>query len=246
MGDSKAIVHNPSETAVVLDGITRAALDPSIDVAKLERLLAIQERLLADQRKTAFMAALARLQAVLPQITKQGTILDNSGRARNRFAKIEDIDAQIRPLLAEEGFSFAFDSKQTGSVIEFTGTLHHREGHAVEKTLSLPIDNGAGRNAVQSVGSTTSYARRYLLSMHLNLVTRDEDDDGMGGASKGPITEAQTAELRKLLEDVGGDPKRFFKWAGVERLEDLPLGKYGPALKFIEEKKRQKAGGGGK
>jgi hypothetical protein len=240
MSDSKAIVPAQTEAAVVLSGILQATKDPNIDVAKLERLLAIQQTMLVDQRRTAFMDALARLQAVMPQIAKSGKITDRDGVVRNKYAKIEDVDVAVRPLLAAEGFSFSFDSKQTGNMIEFTGTLSHRDGHSETRTISLPIDTGAGRNAVQSVGSTTSYARRYLLMMHLNLVTRDEDDDGMGGASKGPITEAQTAELRKLLEEVGGDPKRFFKWAGVERLEDLPLGKYGPALKFIEEKKRQK------
>jgi hypothetical protein len=235
------IVPAESETAMVLSGITRAALDPAIDVSKLERLLAIQERLLASQQKTAFMAALARLQERLPQITKMGTILDKEGRARNRFAKIEDIDVAIRPLLSEEGFSFSFDSKTVGNAMEFVGTLHHREGHSEAKSLALPIDNGAGRNAVQSVGSTTSYARRYLLSMHLNLVTRDEDDDGTSGGND-PITPAQAAEIRRLLEEAGGDPARFLKWLGVESIEQVRLAQYGRAIKFLEEKKRQKAG----
>lgn len=236
-----AIVHTPSETTVVLDGITRAALDPNVDVEKLERLLAIQQTLLADQRRTAFRAALARLQERLPQITKQGTILDRDGKARNRFAKIEDIDAIIRPMCAEEGFSFAFDSKiGPGGMIEFTGTLSHREGHAETKTLTLPIDTGAGRNAVQSIGSTTSYARRYLLTMHLNLITRDEDDDGGGGSGNEPITAVQAAELHRLLGEAGGDPARFCRWLGVENVEQVRLSQYGRALKFLEEKKRQK------
>src|ERR1700690_2098399 len=96
------------EPATVLDVIARAASDPTVNVDKLERLLAIQERLLADQRKTAFYAALARLQARLPQILKSGQILDRDGQVRNRYAKIEDIDVAIRPLWAEEGFSFSF------------------------------------------------------------------------------------------------------------------------------------------
>jgi len=242
MTDSKALARTDNETAVVLEGITRAALDPAVDVAKLERLLDIQERLLADQRRTTFRAALARLQERLPQITKQGTILDGAGRARNKFAKLEDIDAVIRPLLAEEGFSFSFDSKTApNGMIEFTCTLHHRDGHAETKTIALPVDNGAGRNAVQSVGSSTSYARRYLISMHLNLVTRDEDDDGAGGGHE-PITSAQVAELRRLLDEAGGDPARFCRWLGVERVEDVRLAQYGRAIKFIEEKKRQRGG----
>lgn len=244
--DSRALTHGASETAVVLDGITRAALDPHIDVAKLERLLAIQQTLLADQRRTSFRSALSRLQARLPQINKSGVILDKDNRPRNKFAKIEDIDAAIRPLCAEEGFSFSFDSKTTGNMIEFTGTLSHCDGHAETKTLTLPVDTGAGRNSVQSVGSTTSYARRYLLGMHLNLVTRDEDDDGDGGAGNDPITATQAAELRRLLEEAGGNPERFTKWLGVESIDQVRLSQYGRAIKFVEEKRRQRAAGGGK
>jgi len=239
--DTKAMVRGSSETAMVLEGITRAALDPNVDVGKLERLLAIQQTLLADQRRTAFRAALSRLQEKLPQITKAGTILDKEGRPRNRFAKIEDIDAVIRPMYVAEGFAFSFDSKPAGGgLIQFTGTLSHCEGHAETKTIDLPVDTGAGRNAVQSVGSTTSYARRYLLSMHLNLVTRDEDDDGAGGTANDPITPAQVMTLSSMLAEVGGDPARFCRWLGVERFEDIRLSQYGRAIKFLDEKKRQK------
>lgn len=242
MTDPKtSIVHTPSETAIALDAITRAAMDPNVDVEKLERLLALQERYLADQRRTAFRAALARLQEKLPQITKMGTIQDRDGRARNRFAKIEDIDVAIRPMYTAEGFAFSFDSKSgAGGMIEYTATLSHRDGHEETKTLSLPVDNGAGRNAVQSVGSTTSYAKRYLLGMHLNLVTRDEDDDGAGGSGNEPITAAQVAELRARLEESGGNPERFCKWLGVEDVAQVRLSQYGRALKFLEEKKRQR------
>jgi hypothetical protein len=103
------------------------------------------------------------------------------------------------------------------------------------------VISGAGRNAVQSIGSTTSYARRYLLMMHLNLVTRDEDDDGAGGSGNEPITSVQAAELRRLLDEAGGDPARFCKWLGVADVADVRLSQYGRALKFVEEKKRQKA-----
>jgi len=67
VSEKAAIVvdHTREAQASVLDVIDRAARDPSVDVEKLERLLAIQERLLADQRKTAYFAALARLQAWL-------------------------------------------------------------------------------------------------------------------------------------------------------------------------------------
>lgn len=243
--ESKALAPVESEASVMLSGIMRAVKDPEVSVDKLERMFALAERMQTDQRRTAFMAALARLQDVLPQIAKSGVILGKDGSARSRFAKIEDIDNQIRPLCSAEGFSFSFDSRTLMNAngvavsIEYVGTLHHREGHSETKTLNLPVDNHPSRNAVQSIGSTTSYARRYLLGMHLNLVTRDEDDDGSNGGNE-PITAAQVTELRKGLEEAGGDPARFLKWLGVEKVEDVRLCQFGRATKFIDEKKRQK------
>jgi hypothetical protein len=117
--------------------------------------------------------------------------------------------------------------------------MAHRDGHAETKSLVLPVDQGAGRNAVQSMGSTVSYARRYLLSMHLNLVTRDEDNDGNGPHAV--VTPEQAAELRESLAAVGGNEARFLNWLAVESFEAIPAGNLVRARKFIEEKKRQGA-----
>lgn len=223
------------ESASILDVISRAASDPSVDAEKLERLFALQERVIADRRKTSYFAALARLQAALPQITKAGTIQDRDGKARNRYAKIEDIDVAIRPLCAEEGFSFSFDARllPNGSS-EYSCAMQHRDGHAETKSLSLPIDAGTGRNAVQSAGSTISYAKRYLLGMHLHLVTRDEDDDGNGRA---PITAEEAMELRKSLEEVGGSVERFLRYMGAESFEAIPADQLAKARNLIEAKR---------
>jgi hypothetical protein len=225
------------EAGSILDVIARAAADPTVNVDKLERLLAIQQTILADQRRTAFMAAKARLQAVLPQVTKHGTISDSHGNARNHFAKIEDIDAAIRPLYTAEGFSFDVDSKATQGGATYTCKMSHAEGHSETKELFLPLDTGAGRNNVQSAGSTLSYARRYLIMMHLNLVTRDEDNDGNGAPQ--PITAAQCAELRSGLAAVGGSEARFLNWLAVASFEEIPAANFARACKFIEEKRRQ-------
>lgn len=227
------------EAESILSVISRAAADPTVNVEKLERLLAIQERLLADQRRTAFYAALSALEAELPQVNRHGrVVVEKDGRVirSTRFARIEDIDTAIRPLCREHGFAFSFDSKPVGSMIEFSCTMSHRDGHAEIKTITLPADAGAGRNAVQAVGSTTSYARRYLLAMHLHLVTRDEDDDGNGG--RGPVTAEQAAELRAKLAEVKGNEARFLNWLAAPSFEEIPVANYQRALRFIDEKRR--------
>ena len=232
------IVRVPEpETSSVLAVISRAAADPAVNVEKLERLLAIQERLLADQRRTSFYAALSELQARLPQIGKAGRITDREGAVRNRYARLEDIDVAIRPLCAEHGFAFAFDSRAVGTATEYSCRLSHRDGHSETKTLVLPLDSGAGRNAVQSAGSSISYAKRYLLSMHLHLVTRDEDDDGNGG--RGPVTAEQAATLRSELAAVGGNEARFLNWLAAPSFEEIPAANFARAMRFIEQKRGQ-------
>jgi ERF superfamily len=239
--ESKAMVVDvESESASILAVISRAAKDPTVDVAKLERLLAIQERLLADQRRTSYMAALARLQARLPQIAKSGNIVDRDGNVRNKYAKIEDVDVAIRPLCADEGFSFSFDSKSVPGGTEYTCAMSHRDGHTESKSLVLPLDAGAGRNAVQSAGSSLSYAKRYLLGMHLHLVTRDEDDDA-NGTNRAPITAEQAADLREALASVGGNEARFLNWIAAASFEDIPASNLARAQVSIDEMKRRKA-----
>lgn len=231
MTDKLAKVESADVSRSTVDAIVRMAQDPSLDAEKLGKLLAMQRELLEDQRRTAYRAALAELQAELPQVGKAGTI-QHTG---SRYAKLEDIDVSIRPLCAKHGFSFSFDSEEAPKGIKFSCTMAHREGHAETKTMTLPIDSGAGRSSVQAVGSSTSYARRYLLSMHLHLITREEDDDGRGGC----VTAEQALKLQQAVLDAGGSTERFLKWAGAESFETIAASKYQSALKFCEEKKRQ-------
>src|SRR6185369_16053389 len=142
----------------MMAALARAAANPNVDPARMTELLKLHRELTADRALVAFNSALARLQSSLPQIEKRGHILNREGKVQSKWAKIEDIDDVIRKPCAEEGFSFAFDSKPTTGGIEFSCKLSHRDGHSETKTLVLPIDNGPGRNAVQSMGSTTSYA----------------------------------------------------------------------------------------
>lgn len=203
----------------------------------MERLLAMQERVVTEQRRTAFMESMSRLQATLPQIEKHGRI-EVKGVLRSKFARIEDIDVQIRPLLAEEGFSFSFDEVQTdGKVFKLSCTMSHRNGHSETKYITLPLDASDYRSAVQSRGSTQSYGRRQLIKMHLNLIEKDEDNDGQGASDT--VMPAQVAEIRTLLKESGSDEAKFLELiAYVSRVEDIPAKDFKRVKNALETKKR--------
>src|SRR5439155_14339519 len=127
-----------AEATSLLEIISRAVADPRMDVEKMERLFALHERMQAEERRKAFMAGLARLQAKLPQIRKDGRIVVG-GQERSRYARIEDIDAAIRPLLADEGFAFTFDEEaHSENEPRFIAVLSHREGHSEVKRRTFP------------------------------------------------------------------------------------------------------------
>ena len=56
------------EAAALMATIARAASDPSIDVEKLERLMAMHERIKAGQAEQAFADAMSKAQAEMPQV----------------------------------------------------------------------------------------------------------------------------------------------------------------------------------
>ena len=215
----------------VIEAVTRGDLP----VETMERLVALSERMMENRRKQAFAEAMARLQAKLPQITKEGRIVVK-GTERSRYARLEDIDIAIRPLLAEEGFSFSFDSDSSDAkLFKLSAKLSHREGHSETKFLTLPIDASDYRSSVQSIGSTVSYGKRQLIKMHLNLIERDEDSDGTNPAF---ISEEHLRDIETGLADTKSNVPAFLKHFGIADLKELPEREYGAAMQAIATKRR--------
>lgn len=213
--------------------IARAASDESVDVEKMERLFALKERMDGQERQRIFADALARIQAAAPRITQHGKT------DKAKFAKLEDIDFEMRPLMAQEGFSLSFDTQQLDGKVLMIGKLSHRAGHSEEKRLVLPVDNGPGRNSIQAMGSTVSYGRRYLTKMFFNIIEVGEDNDGNGAPKV--ITQKQADDLNDLITEIGGDAReKILAWARVSRLSDMPAIKFEGAMKALISRRAAK------
>ncbi len=118
-----------------MEMIARITSSPDFNAAKMdvvERLVALKERTDAQARENSYAAAMADLQAELPQIDKHGKIIVQ-GSLRSTYARIEDIDAQVRPYLAKHGFSFSWNTEAapTPGEIRYNGTVTHRAGYSV-------------------------------------------------------------------------------------------------------------------
>jgi hypothetical protein len=169
----------PDPSAGLVAVIERLAENPQIDVAKLEKVIELQERILRHNAEAAFDASFAEMQPHIPVIIEHGKTDKGS------FAELEDIVTAVRPVLATYGFGLSHQTiwpPDGGLVI--VGRLTHRGGHSRTSEFKAPPDTSGSKNAVQALGSTVSYGRRYTTKDLLCIVTRGEDDDARRSASR--------------------------------------------------------------
>lgn len=225
-----------NETTAIIQVIERAAANPNVDIDKMERLLEMQERIMARNAKNAFASAFATMQPELPVIKERGGITDRSGNVQSRYALWEDMNEAIRPALAKHGFSLSFRTGYEGDKIVVTGVLLHREGHSEETTMHLPLDMSGSKNAVQGVGSSTSYGKRYTAQALLNLTSGGEDDDGKAAGNVETIDADQVGTLRRMLASIGSSEERFLKFIKVTALEEIAADRFLDACKILSDK----------
>jgi hypothetical protein len=244
-GQEIAAQEPVSETVAWLQFFDRAVRDPAVDVDKIERLYAMRERVMADQAKRAFLAALAAVQPKLPIIERHGkiTIRDKNNeqiiKQSTPYALWEDINEAITPILSEHGMSLGFrPGKTTEGKVTVTAILGHADGHERETTVELTHDSTGSKNAVQATGSSYSYGKRYSATLALNITTRGEDDDGRTADTNGHISEEQFQVINAALDEVDADKAKFCQFMGVESLNEIAAADYPKAMKALEQKRR--------
>lgn len=228
----------------IMEIIQDTARNPSLEaVAVIERLVALQERQEANKSRREFIEALTGAQSEIPQIGKHAP--GQSGK----FASLEDIDAILKPIMTKYGFALSFDEKMAANDHrEHIAILSHRGGHSESRSITLPVDKGGNKNGVQAVGSSASYAQRYLKKKHFDIVEKGEDTDGRPAEK---ITEDEAKDLNIALNDFAQDSgaktaadfskfrDRFLKHFKISTLPELLKSQHSEALQMLKRKQAQ-------
>lgn len=210
------------------------ALNPDIDPARIAALMELQIKAEERNAEKEFNAAFARLQPRMPRILKRGTI-EMGSKGSMKFARYEDLDTAIRHLYVAEGFSLSFVSEPTDKGIVLVAVLAHGAGHSKTSRLQLPADTGAGRNSLQALGSSLSYAKRYLTCDIFNIITIGQDDDGTAGDY---ILAKQVENIENFFHEIGEESRpKFLEMFGVKSVPDLTKSNYIPAINFLQAKR---------
>jgi hypothetical protein len=223
--------------ASIYEVFRQMALDPSIDVTRIAALMELQIKAEDRNAEKEFNAAFARLLPTLPKIGKHG-LIDMGTKGSMKFIKYEDLDRALRPIYTAAGFSLSFNSEATDKGILLVAVLAHTAGHSTTSRLQLPADAGAGRNALQALGSSLSYAKRYLTCNLFNIVAEGEDDDATAGDY---INDRQVMAIEDLIAECGlGDVGRskFLETFNAKSVGELFKANYAPAINLLSAKRR--------
>jgi len=208
--------------------IVELASMPDFDVAKLDKLMDLQEREMNRLAKIAFNKDFTAMQSEITTVTK-------SKQGHNyKYATLEDIVDIVRPTLEKHGFAVSFGVNTTADII-VTCTLMHKEGHSIETTMQLPADKSGSKNAVQAIGSSVSYAKRYTLSSLLNIATRDDDDaQAAMQQDQRTITRGQSQTLESKYEKLPKErQEKFDGWLsslGANSISEVKASQFNTVL----------------
>lgn len=154
------------------------AVSSNADIEKLERLLDLQTKWDAEQARKSYLQSMASFQAELPTIKKLKSADFGQGKAKYKYASLDDIAEQIRPFLDRFGLSYRFEQSMENGVISVKCIASHKDGHSESCSMTAAPDASGGKNSIQQSASAVTYLRRYTLTGALGIVTADEDIDG--------------------------------------------------------------------
>lgn len=115
--------------------------------------------------------ALVKFNAEFKSVKRDETVAV-PGRAARKFASLDEIMIEIRPILAKCGLFV--QQPITGDFI--TTIVRHESGQFRAFSMPMVAWQGQGTTAIQNLGGAITYMRRYSLGAALALATEEDDD----------------------------------------------------------------------
>lgn len=234
--------------ASLLEVIGKAARDPAVDIDKMERLIAMHERIQDRAAEVAFNEAMNLAQSEMRPIAANAS----NPQTRSRYATFDKLDRVLRPIYTLHGFSLSFDEGESPKPdhVRVLCYVSHVAGHTRTYHRDMPADGKGAKGGdvmtkTHAAGAAGSYGARYLLKGIFNVAVGDEDDDGNIGNHKPPPTlasDADVATIIQLCQAVGGNQAQLICDAyKVEAIPDLTAKQAGSVISTLNGKLADKA-----
>ncbi len=237
---SEGVVANYS--ASLMDVIARAASDPTVDIDKMERLIALQQQVSARDAEMAFNQAMNAAQAEMRPISANAS----NPQTRSRYATFDKLDRALRPIYTHHGFSLSFDEGDSPKPnhVRVLCYVAHNAGHTRTYHRDMPADGKGAKGGdvmtlTHAAGAAGSYGARYLLKGIWNVAVGDEDVDGNDVAAEHPVSVAQYNALMSRVSDVQADEVKFCEYFRIADLSEMPARRFAEAMKALDAKAKK-------
>lgn len=165
---------------------------------QIERLFAMQQKMVDREAEQTFNIALAAAQAEIEPVAAN----KRNSHTSSTFADLSAIHSACKPIWTKHGFSVLtkVGASTKPEHIRVYGNLRHTSGHSEPFDHDWPMDtDGAKGNAnktpIQGMGSTSQYARRYTECMLFDIaIGRDNDGNVDSGERKEPELSTKAAD----------------------------------------------------
>jgi len=207
-----------AEASALIQVISKAASDPTVDVNKLERLMEMHERITAREAQKAYTQAMAACQAEIRQVAPDA---DNP-QTRSKYATYAKLDSVLRPIYTKHGFALEFGEQDSPKAehVRVTCDVSHIGGHTKTYHRDMPADGKGAKGGdvmtkTHAAGAAGSYGARYLLKGIFNVAIGEYDNDGNGGNGGGGLSDEVRVMHIKALDEAPDTEtlKDFYKTA---------------------------------
>lgn len=226
-------------TNALMQSIEAGTLQPE----QLQMVLDAQERILDRQAKQEYHADMALCQSEMPEIDRPHV----NQQTNSTYAKLEDVNRQIKPVYSRWGFAVSFNSTAASQEgwIGMKAVVSHRGGWTEEHTFELPPDvagmtGKVNKTVIHGTASSRKYMQRYLLGEIFNLTLVDDEDDDGNAAGAGVVellTDDEIANIESLLTELGVNEADFLKISKTESIADIPRKRYQAAVHWLEARR---------
>jgi hypothetical protein len=232
----------PNEASSLMEVIARAASDPNVEVDKLERLLAVYERVKRADAEQLFNAAMTETQKEMRPIAADAS----NPQTKSKYASYAALDNILRPIYTKHGFGLSFDTGDGAPADHLRVLCYVSHGGGFTRTykVDMPADGKGAKGGdvmtkTHATGSALTYGQRYLLKAVFNIAV-GRDDDGNKAHGGGVISAAQLAEIRKLITETNADIEKFCHYLNVESVVEIAARDYDKAMSALRAKASKK------
>lgn len=179
------------------------ALQHNAAVDVIERLAALQEKIMLRDAEIHFNDALSAIQAEIKRIAPDLLNPDTS----SKYASYTAIDAVIRPIYTSRGMSLSFSQGDCAKAEHIRSLCFVSLGaYTRVYQIEMPTDGkgpkgGAVMSKIHAAATADSYAKRYLVKNIFNIAIGEADRDGNTSAapssdpSRAGISEKRRGEM---------------------------------------------------